>query len=79
MAYTSPVKLGATVEELPLEATGDVDRGLTEWSLGLSLGERLRAASKSARTLDRLQRGVCKDCPARTRFPRAPSFARELP
>jgi hypothetical protein len=61
MAYTSPVKLGATVEELPLEATGDVDRGLIEWSLGLSLRERLRAASRSARTLERLDRGAFKD------------------
>jgi hypothetical protein len=61
MAYTSPVRLDATVEELLLEATGDVDRGLIEWSLGLSLRERLRAASKSARTLDRLHRGASKD------------------
>ncbi len=61
LSYTALVKQEATVEELLLAATGDVDRGLIEWSLGLSLRERLRAASKSARTLDRLQRGASKD------------------
>lgn len=61
LSYTALVVQDATVDELLLAATGDVDRGLIEWSLGLSLRERLRAASKSARTLDRLHRGASKD------------------
>lgn len=42
-------------------ASMEVDQSLLAWSLSLSVLQRLRAATKSARTLDRLQRRASQD------------------
>ncbi|MEO8704437.1 MAG: hypothetical protein ABI867_30570 [Kofleriaceae bacterium] len=47
-----------TQDELIERATHEVDESLLEWSLGLSVLERLRAASRSAATLERLARAA---------------------
>jgi hypothetical protein len=43
------------------EAVADVDTTLLDWYLALSLVERLRAASRSAATLERLARAAAAD------------------
>jgi len=47
--------------ELEARATDEVDRSLLEWYLGLSVTERLRAASRSAAVLDRMRRAASRD------------------
>jgi hypothetical protein len=42
-------------------SSAEVDVTLIDWYLGLSVTERLRAASKSAATLERLRRAASSD------------------
>ncbi len=45
----------------PREAAEEVDESLLEWALSMSVIERLRAASRSAATLERLARAASTD------------------
>jgi hypothetical protein len=47
-----------TPDELIARAVTEVDESLLEWCLQLSVIERLRAASRSAATLERLARAA---------------------
>jgi hypothetical protein len=47
--------------ELAGAASDEVDVTLIDWYLSLSVTERLRAASKSAATLERLRRAASTD------------------
>lgn len=42
-------------------ASSEIDESLLDWYLALTLTERLRAASKSAATLERLRRAASTD------------------
>jgi len=48
----------APVSALPPVPADEVDLSLIDWCLQLSVRERLRAASKSAATLERLARAA---------------------
>ena len=47
--------------ELLARAVGEVDQSLLEWFAGLSLIERLRAASRNAAMLERMARAASRD------------------
>ncbi|MEJ7598555.1 MAG: hypothetical protein WKG01_11660 [Kofleriaceae bacterium] len=48
-------------DERMREAVAEVDVSLIEWHLGLSVVERLRAASRSAAVLERLARASARN------------------
>jgi hypothetical protein len=52
------VVIESTREALIVEAVGEVDQSLLHWYRELSIVERLRAASRSAATLERLARAA---------------------
>ena len=45
----------------PAEAADEVDESLLEWALSMTVIERIRAASRSAATLERLARAASSD------------------
>lgn len=45
-------------DQLIARAVGEVDESLLEWYRSLSVTERLRAASRTAATLDRMARAT---------------------
>lgn len=47
--------------EPKMEATDEVDESLLDWYRELSVTERLRSASKSAATMERLRRAASAD------------------
>jgi hypothetical protein len=50
-----------TTEELIARATSEVDDSLLEWYRGLSMIERLRAATRNAIFLERMARAASRD------------------
>ena len=51
----------AATDELIAQASHEVDASLLEWFRGLSMIERLRAASRNAALLERMARAASAD------------------